>query len=67
ASIPLRLIDGGLDPVSGAHLYRHYKELVPNADAVLLEEIGHYPQMEAPGAVVDAFLEFHHRHRQSGS
>jgi len=59
ATIPLRLIDGGADPVSGAHLYRHYKQLVPNADAVLFESIGHYPQTEAPGAVADAFLEFH--------
>lgn len=59
ASFPLRLIDGGADPVSGAHLYRHYKELVPNADAVLLESIGHYPQTEAPTLVTDAFLEFH--------
>ncbi len=61
AAIPLRLIDGGADPVSGAHLYHHYKEHVPNADAVLLETIGHYPQTEAPDAVVRCFLEFHHR------
>lgn len=65
ASIPLRLIDGGADPVSGAHLYRHYKELVPNADALLLDAIGHYPQTEAPAAVLDAFLEFHRRHRRA--
>jgi pimeloyl-ACP methyl ester carboxylesterase len=59
AAIPLRLIDGGADPVSGAHMYKHYKSLVPNADAVLLEKIGHYPQTEAPEAVTRAFLEFH--------
>lgn len=63
ASIPLRLIDGGADPVSGAHLYRHYKELVPNADAVLLERIGHYPQMEAPDATLAAFFDFHEQLR----
>lgn len=63
ASIPLRLIDGGADPVSGAHLYHHYKEQVPNADAVLLDAIGHYPQTEAPDAVVRHFLDFHHRLR----
>ena len=65
AAIPLRLIDGGADPVSGAHLYRHYQELAPDADAILLESIGHYPQTEAPGAVVDAFLEFHFRNRKA--
>jgi pimeloyl-ACP methyl ester carboxylesterase len=57
----LRLIDGGADPVSGAHLYHYYKEQIPNADAVLLERVGHYPQTEAPQAVVKAFLEFHAR------
>jgi len=59
ARIPLRLIDGGADPVSGAHLYHYYKEQIPRADALLFEEIGHYPQTEAPEAVATAFLEFH--------
>lgn len=59
AAIPLRLIDGGADPVSGAHMYERFKSLVPDADAVLLEKIGHYPQTEAPEAVANAFLEFH--------
>lgn len=63
ATVPLRLIDGGADPVSGAHLYHHYKELVPNADAILLEEIGHYPQTEAPEEVLRAVLEFHRLNR----
>jgi len=63
AHIPLRLIDGGDDPVSGAHLHRYYLEEIPNADAVLLDGIGHYPQTEAPEAVVAAFLEFHRKHR----
>jgi pimeloyl-ACP methyl ester carboxylesterase len=59
ARVPLRLIDGGADPVSGAHLYHYYKEQVPNADAVLFESIGHYPHTEAPDRVLAAFLEFH--------
>lgn len=61
ARTPLRLIDGGADPVSGAHLYAHYRELVPNADAVLLERIGHYPHTEAALEVFEAFDEFHQR------
>lgn len=61
ARIPLRLIDGGADPVSGAHLYHHYRENVPNPDAVLLERIGHYPQTEAPQAVIDSFFAFHQK------
>ena len=59
--VPMRLIDGGADPVSGAHLYHYYKEQVPDADAVLLEDIGHYPHTEAPDRVLAAFLEFHRK------
>jgi pimeloyl-ACP methyl ester carboxylesterase len=33
-----------------------YKDLVPNVDAVLLPNIGHYPQLEAPRAVLDAII-----------
>lgn len=61
ARTPLRLIDGGADPVSGAHLYHYYKEQVPNADAVLFDDIGHYPHTEAPERVLSAFLEFHRK------
>jgi pimeloyl-ACP methyl ester carboxylesterase len=59
ASIPLRLVDGPEDPVSGAHLAARYRELVPHPDVVLLPGIGHYPQVEAPEQVLGAFLEFH--------
>ncbi len=58
---PIRLIDGGQDPVSGVHLYHYYKEQVPNADAVLFEDIGHYPHTEAPTLTTDAFLDFHRK------
>lgn len=61
ARTPIRLIDGGADPVSGAHLYHYYLEQVPNPDAVLFEAIGHYPQTEAPGEVTKAFLDFHRK------
>lgn len=63
ARTPLRLINGGADPVSGAHLYRYYKEEAPNADAILFETIGHYPHTEAPKRTLAAFLEFHHKLR----
>lgn len=57
--IPMRLIDGVDDPVSGQHLLERYRELIPDADAIELDGIGHYPQVEAPGAVLAAFLDFH--------
>ncbi|MEO1015316.1 MAG: alpha/beta hydrolase [Pseudomonadota bacterium] len=65
-NIPLRLIDGGADPVSGAHLYDYYLEQIPDADAVLFPDIGHYPQTEAPDETLLAFLEFHQRLKTFG-
>ena len=56
--VPLRLIDGAADPVSGAHMAARYRELVPRADVVLLEGVGHYPQMEAPADVQHEYLAF---------
>ena len=57
AVVPLRFINGPEDPVSGRHMAERYRELVPNPDVVLLEGIGHYPQLEAPEAVLAALLE----------
>lgn len=59
ARCPLRLIDGGADPVSGEHLYQYYLQQVPKADAVLLPTIGHYPHTEAPEETLAKFLAFH--------
>lgn len=63
--VPLRLINGPEDPVSGAHMARRYEELVPNADVVLLPGIGHYPQVEAPDRMLAAFSDFHRRLTQT--
>lgn len=61
--VPLKVIDGGADPISGAHMVARYRELVPNPDVTLLPEIGHYPQVEAPEAVLEAYLAFRRLHR----
>lgn len=61
APMPQRLINGTFDPVSGGHLADRFAERVPNADVVRLANIGHYPQVEAPDAVFDAFVAFHTR------
>lgn len=58
APMPLRLVAGTDDPVSGAHMMERYRELVPRADVVELPGIGHYPQWEAPERVAAAVLEF---------
>ncbi len=56
--LPLRVIDGAADPISGAHMVARYRELIPRADCVLLEGIGHYPQTEAPQDVLTHYLQF---------
>jgi pimeloyl-ACP methyl ester carboxylesterase len=55
---PIRFVNGPDDPVSGRHMADMYSELVPNPDVVLLDGIGHYPQVEAPKATLSAFWEF---------
>ncbi len=59
--VPLRVIDGEIDPISGAHMVERYRELVPHADTVLLANIGHYPQIEAPVQVLKHYLAFRDR------
>lgn len=56
AGIPRRLIAGLRDPVSGVALVARYRALVPDADVVELPTVGHYPQLEAPDAVLAATL-----------
>jgi pimeloyl-ACP methyl ester carboxylesterase len=56
--VPLRLVNGPEDPVSGRHMAERYAQLVPDADVVLLDRIGHYPQVEDPEGVVRAFVAF---------
>ncbi|NER18192.1 alpha/beta fold hydrolase [Spongiivirga citrea] len=60
--VPLELIDGNEDPISGAHLSEAVRKLIPNCEVVDLTEIGHYPQTEAPDLVLEHFFNFHQRH-----
>ncbi|MBT3799287.1 MAG: alpha/beta hydrolase [Porticoccaceae bacterium] len=52
STIPLGLINGSVDPVSGDHMVARYKELNCRLDYLAeLPLIGHYPQVEAPDEV----------------
>ncbi|MEO1253013.1 MAG: alpha/beta hydrolase [Pseudomonadota bacterium] len=55
---PLALINGGADPISGAHLYEHFSAALPTAYARLLPDIGYYPHTEAPDRVLEAYFDF---------
>lgn len=57
-AVPVRLINGAADPNSGRHMAERYRALVDGADIVSLEHVGHWPQIEAPQAVLDAALPF---------
>ncbi|MEJ6820263.1 alpha/beta fold hydrolase [Pseudomonas sp. LF-5] len=59
--VPMRVIDGEFDPISGAHMVERYRELILDADTVLLPGIGHYPQTEAPVQVLKHYLAFRDR------
>lgn len=56
--VPRRLLCGAADPVSGRHLAERYCKLVPDADVVVFEGLGHYPQLEDDTAVLEAYVEF---------
>ena len=56
--VPRRLLCGADDPVSGRHLAERYRELVPGADVVLFEGVGHYPHLEDHEAVLAAYFQF---------
>lgn len=56
--IPLRLINGVEDPVSGGHLADYYEKVIPKPDVVRLDGIGHYPQVESPESVLSEFNNF---------
>ena len=58
ADIPIKLIAGVQDPISGAHMIKHYRKLMPNANVTELQALGHYPQIEDANAVVHAYLQF---------
>lgn len=59
---PFRFINGLADPVSGAHLVKRFREILPHrTDIVELENIGHFPHFETPETVLKEFLRFHHK------
>ena len=58
ATIPLRLIDGVHDPISGQHMADRYKEIIPNPDVIELADIGHFPLIEAPDSILKFYFEF---------
>lgn len=51
ARVPRSFVWGMLDPVSGAHMAEGIARGLPSAEIVRLEDVGHWPQLEAPEVV----------------
>ncbi|CAF2774959.1 unnamed protein product [Rotaria sp. Silwood2] len=58
--IPIRMINGPSDPISGKHMVDRYREIIINPDTCLLAaHIGHYPNLEDPENTLKYFFNFH--------
>ncbi|NKI31038.1 alpha/beta fold hydrolase [Croceivirga thetidis] len=58
ARIPLRFINGNMDPISGKHVADFYRSKVKEADVVDLPKIGHFPLIEAPNEALHHYMNF---------
>jgi pimeloyl-ACP methyl ester carboxylesterase len=59
--VPLGFVWGMLDPISGAHIAERIVERFPDAPRQLLDDVGHWPPIEAPAAVVAVLREMQAR------
>jgi pimeloyl-ACP methyl ester carboxylesterase len=56
--IPLAFLWGEADPISGAHVLEQLRRRLRDAEFFAFPDLGHYPQIESPGRVVEALLAF---------
>jgi pimeloyl-ACP methyl ester carboxylesterase len=54
--VPLSFVWGMLDPISGAHMAQRIRERLPDAPLLALDDVCHWPALEAPERVVGAVL-----------
>jgi pimeloyl-ACP methyl ester carboxylesterase len=54
--VPLAFCWGMLDPISGAHMAERLRERLPDAPFTALEDVAHWPPLEAPDRVAAAIL-----------
>jgi pimeloyl-ACP methyl ester carboxylesterase len=53
---PLRFVWGMLDPISGAHMATRIRDRLPTAPFTALEDVAHWPALEAPERLSSAIL-----------
>jgi len=61
AGIPIALVNGLEDPISGRSIVARWRELLPQAPVFELPGVGHYPQLEAPAELLEAWHRFNAR------
>jgi pimeloyl-ACP methyl ester carboxylesterase len=57
SDVPLSFVWGMLDPISGAHMATRIRERLPAGAFLALEDVGHWPALEAPQRVAGALLD----------
>ena len=57
--IPMAMINGIEDPISGNKTALFFQKLQPKSYTFFLENSGHYPHIETPKEVLKAFFKFH--------
>jgi pimeloyl-ACP methyl ester carboxylesterase len=55
-AVPLSFGWGMLDPISGAHMAERIRAMLPAAPLLALEDVAHWPALEAPERVARALL-----------
>jgi pimeloyl-ACP methyl ester carboxylesterase len=53
SDLPMGFAWGDLDPVSGAHMIERVEERLPDETVVRMDDVGHWPLLEAPDVVAD--------------
>jgi pimeloyl-ACP methyl ester carboxylesterase len=56
-AVPVSFVWGMLDPVSGRHMAARIRERLPHAPFLALEDVAHWPSLEAPERVARAVLD----------
>lgn len=54
--MPVTLLWGELDTITPIDQAQHLNKLMPHADLVVLEKVGHIPQVEAPAIFTDSLI-----------
>lgn len=58
-TIPMCMINGIDDPISGAHACNAIEQKLPNIEITRLQGVGHFPLIEAPDSCVKGVIDFH--------